>query len=161
MKNRVGLCVVSLLAGAGCWFFGLDIVPSIVVAVVVGIALFAIGAIVRPIDNYEWPPPPPTVTDGDRREVAELEWALRTPRRVVEDRIITRVSRIALASLRRRHLDVDNPAHRTRIEQLVGPQVYLLLASPDRIRMNISTLLAVLGRLESLEKSDPASHARS
>jgi hypothetical protein len=156
MKNKIGLGIVAALAGAGCWFFGLDIVPSIVVALVVGILLFAIGAFVRPIDNYEWPPAPPKVTDGDRREVAELDWALRTPRRLVEERIVTRVSAIALAGLRRRHLDVDNPAHQQRIEQLVGPQVYFLLVSPDRVRMNVTTLLSVLGRLESLEKSDSA-----
>ena len=161
MRYNVGLSIVAALVGAGCWFFGLDVIPSIVVALVVAILLFAVRAFVRPVDNYEWPPPPPTITDGDRREVAELDWALRTPRRVVEDRIVTRVRTVAVSSLRRRHLDLDNPEHRARIERLVGPQVYFVLTSPDRVRVNVTTLLSVIGRIESLEKSEPPAHPQS
>jgi hypothetical protein len=161
MKYNIGLSIAAVLIGAGCWFFGLDIVPSIVVTLVIGILLFALRAFVRPIDNYEWPPPPPTLTDGDRREVAELDWALRTPRRVVEDRIVNRVRNIALVGLRRHHLDPDNPSHRQRIERLVGAQVYLLLVAPDTTRVRVSTLLSVLARLESLEKSEPTIRTRT
>jgi hypothetical protein len=161
MRYNVGLSIVAVLVGAGCWFFGLDVIPSIVVALVVAILLFAVRAFVRPVDNYEWPPPPPTITDGDRREVAELDWALRTPRRIVEDRIVGRVRALAVSGLRRRHLDFDNPEHRVRIERLVGPQAYFILTSPDRVRMNVSTLLSVLGRIESLEKPDLPTHPQT
>jgi hypothetical protein len=158
IRYTVGFSVTSVLAGAGCWFFGLDVIPSIVVAIVVAVLLFALRVLVRPSDNYEWPPAPPTQTDGDRREVSELEWALRTPRRLVEERIVARVGAIARAAVYRRHLDPANPAHRERIEQLVGPPVYLLLVSPDGVRMSVSSLLAVLRRLEALE--NPGATAR-
>ncbi len=35
MKRYVGAVVVAALCGAACWFFGLDLVPSIVVGLVV------------------------------------------------------------------------------------------------------------------------------
>jgi hypothetical protein len=152
MKRNVGYVIVALIAGGGCWFFGLDIVPSIVVSLVVAVALFALRAFLSPIDNSEWPPPPPPLTDGARREVTELDWALRTRRRYIDDRIAERVKHIALSIVRQRHLDIDEPTHRDRIERLVGAQVYLLLVSADRVRMTVPALLSVLARLESLER---------
>jgi hypothetical protein len=160
MRYTVGLSFAAALIGAGCWFFGLDVIPSIVVAIVVAVLLFALRALVRPGVNYDWPPAPPTSTDGDRREVNELEWALRTPRRLVEDRIVARVSSIARAALRRRHLDPENPAHRERIEHLVGAPVYQLLSSPDTARVSVSSLLAVLRRLDALENANSGARAR-
>jgi hypothetical protein len=160
MKQIVGLSFVALITGAGCWFFGLDIVPSIVVALAVAVVLFAVQAVHRPIDNYEWPPAPPTLTDGARREVSELDWALRTRRRFVDDPIVERVRKIVISLLRQRHLDPEYPPHRERIERLVGPQVYLLIVSPDRVRMSVPAMISVLARLEALENDQPAARAR-
>jgi hypothetical protein len=155
MKQKVGYSIVAVIIGGGCWFFGLDIVPSIIVAAVVAVLLFAFRALVGPIDNSEWPPAPPSLTDGARREVTELDWALRTRQRFVDDRIVERVRNIALSSLHQRQLNIDDPAHRERIERLVGPPVYALLASPDRVRLSVPALLSVLARLDSLERPGP------
>jgi hypothetical protein len=157
MRRYVGVVIVALLVGAGCWFFGLDVVPSIVVALVVAGLGITLGIITLPLDNVEWPPAPPEPTDGARREVSELTWSLRTPGGVVGERNVERVRRIADTSLRRRHLDLDNPAHRVRIERLIGAPLYALLNSAERHRVSLSMLLSELGILEALEKSDPAS----
>jgi hypothetical protein len=156
MRRYVGVAIVALLAGAGCWFFGLDVVPSIVVALVLAGLGITLGIITVPADNIEWPPAPPEPTDGARREVSELTWSLRTPGGVVDERIVQRVRRIAVTSLRRRQLDLENPAHRAQIERLVGESMYALLSSPERRRVSLATLLSELSILEALEKSDPA-----
>jgi hypothetical protein len=156
MKGYVGVGVVAILAGAGCWFFGLAVVPAIVVALVLAGLGITLRIITLPVENLEWPPAPPEPSDGARREVSELTWSLRTPGGVVDERIVERVRRIADTGLRRRQLDLDNPAHRAQIERLVGPQTYALLSSPERRRISLSTLLSELSVLEALEKSDPA-----
>lgn len=159
MRKYVAPAVVALLIGAGCWFFGLDVVPSIVVALVI----FGLGALLRvlvfPGENVEWPPAPPEPTAGARREVSELTWALRTPGGIVDDRVIERVRLIAVTSLSRRHLDLDNPAHRSRIERLIGAASYDFFTSKVRRRVPLPSLLSVLGVLEALERTDPAARS--
>jgi hypothetical protein len=156
MKSYIGIFIVSLVVGAAFWFFGLDVIPSIVVTLVLAGLGITLRIVRLPTDNLEWPPAPPEPTAGARREVSELTWSLRTPRGIVEDRVIERIRNIADTSLRRRHLDLDNPAHRARIERLIGPSLYTLVTSPERRRVNLPTFLSILAVLETLEKSDPA-----
>ena len=155
MRRYVGVVVLALLAGGICFFFGLPILYSIIVVLVAAAAAIAVRAIVGPLANHEWPPPPPKRADGERHEVSQLGWAISS-RGVVEDRVIERVQRVASSTLARRQLDLADPADRTRIERLVGPQTYQLLTAPEAPRIGVPALLDVLGRLESLEKSDPA-----
>jgi len=156
MTRYVAPIVIALLAGAGCWFFGLAIVPSLVVVLVLAAVGIALRTVILPAGNIEWPPAPPAPSEGLRREASELAWAIRGPRGIVDERIIERVRRIAVASLNRRHLDVDNPRDRVRIESLIGAQTYAFLSSRDRASMTLPALLSMLSLLESLEKSDPA-----
>ena len=93
MKRYIGAIVIAVLAGAGCWFFGLDLVPAIVVGLVVAGLGITVAALTIPTENVEWPPAPPEPTDGARREVTELSWALRTPGGVVDERVLARVRR--------------------------------------------------------------------
>jgi hypothetical protein len=156
MKRFAAPIVIAILAGAGCWFFGLAVVPSLVVVLVVAAVGIALRAVILPGGNIEWPPAPPASTEGLRREASELAWAIRGPRGTVDERIIERVSRIAVGSLNRRHLDINSPHDRVRIESLIGAPMYAFLNSPDRAKVTISTLESMLALLESLEKTDPA-----
>jgi hypothetical protein len=174
MNRYVGPIILGVLVGGGSWFFGLDVVPSIVVAMVVAVLGITLDLVTMPADTalsttaeppmgapliphaMEWPVAPPLPSDGARREVSELGWALRTPTGVVEDRVLERVRNIAATSLRRRQLDLDNPAHRDRIELLVGAPLYELLRSREPRRASARTLRSALGLLEALETSDPA-----
>ncbi|HEX4057222.1 MAG TPA: hypothetical protein VHX87_02750 [Galbitalea sp.] len=167
MTRYIGPAMLAVLAGAGCWFFGLAIIPSIVVVIVVGAIVVTLREVVAPDDTVltagivqsaqtaEWPPGPPLHGDGARRDVSELGWALRTPSGIVEDRVLDRVRAIAATSLRRRRLDLENPADRARIERLVGPPLYLLLTAAGRQRTSARTLRSLLGTLEALERTDP------
>ena len=150
------MIVVAILVGGIVWFFGLGILPAIVVALVVG----AIGTVFRLVTtetpNRDWPLPPPPITDGARREAFELSWAMRTRSGIVDERIVLRVRSIATNRLALRHLDLDNPAHRRSIERLIGPQVYDLLTSGDERHVRLSTVLATLEVLDSLGTRPPS-----
>ena len=156
MRRYVGIVILAFLVGAGCWFFGLGIPQAILIAFVVAAAGVALRIVIAPPDNYEWPPGPPITADGERHDASQLGWALRTPRGMVEDRVIERVRIIAVTSLGRRHLDLDNRAHRAKIEALIGAPLYDLLTSPNPPRVGLVAFSAVLSRLEYLEKTDPA-----
>jgi hypothetical protein len=155
MKRYIVIVAIAVLVGGGCWFFGLDVIPSVVVTLVVA----GIGATIRtigaPAVDVEWPPAPPEPREGARRETSELSWALR-PSGVVDDRIIERVRNLAAKSLGRRHLDLADPVHAERIQRLVGAPTYTFLVSRERGRIDLRRLLSELSRLEQLEKSDPA-----
>jgi hypothetical protein len=177
MSRYAGPVILGVLVGGGAWFFGLAVVPSIVVAMVVAALGITLDLVATPTDSalspdaesptgtmliprsMEWPPAPPQPNDGARREVSELGWALRTPTGVVEDRVLLRVRNIAATSLRRRQLDLDNPAHRTRIEALLGAPLYAVLRPGEPRRTSVRTLRSAVGLLEALETSDPASRS--
>jgi hypothetical protein len=150
VKRIVGVVIVALLVGGGCWFFGLGPVPAIVVALVVG----ALGALVRvlppPVPDREWPPGPPLRFDGARRETSELSWSLRTRGGGVGTGVATRVRIIAANRLALRQLDLDNPAHRAAIERLIGAETYQLLSDPER-PVRLATVLRVLDILDALD----------
>lgn len=155
MNRFVGPIIVGAIAGVGSWFFGLPLIPAIVVGLVIAAVGVVLRTIVLPTDNREWPPAPPEPNDGTRHEVPELAWALRAPGGFVDDRIVDRVRMLGSRVLARRHLDVDDPADRSRIETLVGAPLFTVLASP-RAQLTLPALLSVLESLEKLEASDPA-----
>lgn len=156
MRRLVPVIVIALLTGGVVWFFGLGLLPSIVVVLAVG----AVGTVLRlvRVDSLgrDWPPPPPPKTDGARREAFELSWAMRTRSGIVDDRIVLRVRSIAANRLALRHLDLDNPAHRQPIQRLVGPQVYELLTFGSERRVRLNAILATLEVLDSLGTTRPA-----
>jgi hypothetical protein len=156
MKRLAVVIVVALLAGAGCWFFGLGILSAIVVVLVVGSAGMMLRTLTPPATSTEWPIAPPLPNDGARRETSELSWALRTRGGIVDDAVILRVRAIAASRLAHRQLDLDNPAHRRAIEALVGARVYELVNVRDgRRRVRLPSILGALEVLERLDGVDP------
>jgi hypothetical protein len=156
MKRIVGSIVVAILAGAVCWFFGLGILPSLVVVLVVGALGVLLGVLGPTGGALEWPLAPPQPNDGARRETAELSWALRTRSGVVSGTVILRIRRIAVTRLAARRLDLDNPAHRRAIEALVGARFYALMnPGSSRQLVRLPVVLGALDILERLDRTDP------
>lgn len=155
-RDYIGSAIVAILIGAGCWFFGLGVAAAIIVALVVAGVGIVLRAPLRSDQNSDWPLPPATKDDGERREAAELRWALSTPRGVIDDRILDRVTSIATRSLGRRGLGLDDPADRAAIEKLIGAPLYGLLTAEVRPQVAMKAFATILTRLEALEKSDPA-----
>jgi hypothetical protein len=155
MKRFVGPIIVAVLVGAGCWFFGLDILPSIVAGAVIAGVGITLGVVTNPGGNRDWPASPPVPNDGARRETFELAWALRTRSGIVDEPALERVRAIAASSLARRHLDLADPAHRARIERLIGAPAYALLApdgpnSGGRLRVRLTSIIGALDVLDRL-----------
>lgn len=156
MRRYASSIVLGIVAGVGSWFFGLPLIPSIVVGLVIAGVGIVLRAVAVSTESREWPPPPPEPSDGTRHEVPELSWALRAPGGVVDDRIVERIRQDGLRILRRKHLDIDEPADRGRIERLVGAQTYTVLSS-RATKLTLASLLSVLESLERLERTDSAS----
>jgi hypothetical protein len=152
MKRIVVPILVAVAAGGVCWFFGLGILPSVIVLLVVGAACVLLYRLTPAAANVEWPTAPPIASDGLRRETSNLSWALRTRNGIVDDAVIVRVRAIAVNRLARRQLSLDNPAHRPAIEALIGARVYSVL-SPLGTRPRVR-LAALAGTLEILERLD-------
>jgi hypothetical protein len=151
MKSLVIVIGGAVFAGVVAWYFGLGIVPAVVVVLVVG----AIGGALRRVGgtpaDRNWPPPPPPKVDGARREASELSWALRTRDELVDELIVLRVRSIAASRLAPRRLNLNNPVHRQRIELLIGQPAWEILSSAGTRRIPISAVLNVLEALDSLD----------
>jgi hypothetical protein len=156
MKRIVAVILVAFVAGAGSWFFGVGVLPAIVIGLTIG----AVGVVVRlatlSTGSREWPPPPPVVTDGARRESSDLSWAIRTRGGSVDGRIVERIRRIAAERLAARQLDLDNPAHRSAIQQLIGSKAMAVFSSPTAHSVRIADVIGMLDILDTLERRPPA-----
>lgn len=159
MRRFVGVIVVAVLAGAGSWFFGVGVLPAVVIALAIG----SIGVVLRVVTgatpSLDWPLPPPAPSDGKRRETSELSWAIRARGGAVDDRIVLRIRGIAENRLALRQLDLENPAHRPAIQKLVGAQTYDILANTGGRRVRVPDMLVVLDILDSLHR--PQTQPRS
>ncbi len=150
MRRSAGVIVLAVIAGVASWFFGIGILPAVVVTLVV----FSIGTVLRLVagqrPNRDWPLPPSRKNDGQRRDAAELSWALRTRGGIVDDRVIARVRSIAARRLALRHLDLDDPAHRAKIQRLIGAASYETLTSGSTRKIRVTTVLGMLDTLDTL-----------
>ena len=152
MKRLVAPILVAALAGVGGWFFGVGVLPAIVIA----LAVASVGIVLR-LANIggsarEWPPPPPLVTDGARRESSDLSWAIRSRGAGVDDRIVLRIRRIAADRLAAHQLDLENPAHRAAIQRLLGKPTTETLLNPRAHTVRIADVIGMLDILDRLER---------
>ena len=160
MRRFVGIVVLALVVGAVCWFFGLDVVSSLVIALVI----VAIGVAWRVLPDSgpttDWPVGPAPVRDGNRRETSQLSWSLRTGFGAIDDRIVARIRSIAANRLALRQLDLDNPRHRSSIERLIGEDVYELISSERTRAVRLIAITHALDVLDALGRG-PAPHSNS
>lgn len=142
---------LSLVTGFICWFFGIGVLPAIVVVLTIG----SIGVVVRAASQPttpEWPSAPLPSSAGDRRESSELSWAMRVRGRGVDQRILRRISRIAANRLAQRQLDLDNPLDRPAIERLLGRATFAIVCNPESARVRLPDLVALLDHLDALQR---------
>jgi hypothetical protein len=160
MRRLTGIVVTALVVGAICWFFGLDVMSSLVIALVIVAAGVAWRALPESGPTMDWPVAPAPGRDGNRRETSQLSWSLRTGFGAVDDRIVARIRRIAVNRLALRQLDLDNPGHRSSIERLIGEDVYELVSSERTRPVRLVAINHALDILDALGH-DPAPHASS
>jgi hypothetical protein len=150
VRSLIAVVGAAIFAGVVVWYFGIGVVPAVVVGLVIG----AIGSVLRHVTgalpNRSWPPPPPPKVDGARREASELSWALQTHDGLVDEFIVVRVRSIATNRLAMRRLSLTNPAHRERIQQIIGQQAYEILSAAGTRRVPLTAVLLVLDKLDAL-----------
>lgn len=160
MRRFIGIVVLALVVGAVCWFFGLDVVSSLVIALVIVAAGVAWRALPESGPTMDWPVAPAPVRNGNRRETSQLSWSLRTGFGAVDDRIVARIRGIAVNRLALRQLDLDNPGHRASIERLIGEDVYELVSSERTRPVRLVAINHALDVLDALGRG-PAPHLNS
>jgi hypothetical protein len=128
------LIVLAVLAGGVAWYVGIDgWHASVIGAAVLAVALIWVAVPERP--SGAWPLESRVKDDGNRNDVNRLSWSLRTRRRRVRVEAVRRIRKLAaqrLETLRvgdARPLDLDDPADRASVEQLIGSRAYRTLRS--------------------------------
>jgi hypothetical protein len=160
------IIVFAVALGVACWFFGLDVLSSIVISLAVGAtgATWASFPDRRPA--AQWPPGPALSLDGARREAAQLSWSLSARPgmagdNIVSETVVARIRVIAANRLASRQLDLDDPAHRAAIVQLLGRQAWELV-NPGRSRAaNLTSVLRSLDVIDSLGPRPQPTRTRS
>jgi hypothetical protein len=151
--RRIGMrvAIVALLLAAICWFFGADVWHSILF----GTVLTAVGVILLrglgpDVGAVSWRASGSN-RHGSRRDVDQLSWSMRGSYGRVDGAAIWRVQRLAAHRLAVHQLDLQDPADRPRIEQLLGRRAYLLLARGERRPVSLRALLQCLDALDVLD----------
>jgi hypothetical protein len=150
-RTAVRVTLIALLVAAICWFFGADVWHSILF----GTVLTAVGLIVLrglgpDVGTVSWRASGNN-RHGARRDVDQLSWAMRGSYGRVDGAAVWRVQRLAAQRLALHHLELQNAADRSRIEQLLGRRAYLLLARGERRPVSLRALLQCLDALDVLD----------
>jgi hypothetical protein len=154
-KAVVWAIIVAVVVAATCWYFGADVWHSIVLACVlttVGV-ISLVATADRDLGSTDWQGTPRANRDGARGEVAELSWSLRTSYGRVDNKAASRVRQIARHRLALHQLDLNDPADRSAVEQLIGSSAYNVLIRSER-RPLLRSLLHCLDALDALDATD-------
>lgn len=151
----VGALAVAVPAGLFLWFVGISVASTLAFAVTVVAAGIAWG-------GYAGSTPPPAYRlrpgprPGVRSDVAQLSWALRDRDGQVSEPGEKRVRLFARRRLARHGLDLDDPAHRERIEALIGESAYALLMRSGGPRPPLTAVEHCLDALDAIAPGRPS-----
>lgn len=156
------LVVLAVVAGGVTWYVGVDGWH----ASVIGAAVLAVGLIWMAVPERPsgaWPLESRAKDDGNRNDVNRLSWSLRTRRRRVRPEAVRRVRKLAaqrLDAIRDAEpLDLDDPADRASVEQLIGSRAYRTLRSNPVRQPTFADVEQCLDALSALV--DPSSRPES
>jgi hypothetical protein len=145
--------IVAMLAlSAVAWYFGATVWTSLLVGGAVTIVLRAVSLVSVPEEaGFRWRVQRRARAEGGRSDVSNLAISLsRGWRRtgVTADRRVVEIARRRLAL---QNLDLENPDHRSQIEQLLGRRAYQSLTRKDYRGMGLRSLVHCLDVLDTLE----------
>jgi hypothetical protein len=161
-SRRTGFRVAAaaLVVSAICWFFGADVWHSLLFGTVLtAVGLVGLYGLGVEIGTATWRAAGSN-REGARRDVDQLSWSMRGSYGRVDTAAIWRVQRLAQQRLTLHHLDLQNPADRPRIQQLLGRRAYVVIARGERRPVSLRALLHCLDTLDALDALDPLDVAR-
>jgi hypothetical protein len=149
---------VGILAGGAVWYFGASPWWAAPVGVVAAALVFVWRALPK-LEEPLWPNRLPETAIGGRDDVQLLGWAIAGKHGRVQPRAIDRARTLAGERLRRRRLDLDDPADRERVVALIGERAYETLHAANVANMpSQRDFLACLDALDRLESVGAAGH---
>jgi hypothetical protein len=154
-----GALAIAVPAGLFLWFVGISVASTLAFALTViasGVAWGGFAGSTAPPAYRLRPGPRP----GVRSDVAQLSWALRDRDGQVSEPGERRVRLFARRRLARHGLDLDDPAHRERIEALIGVNAYALLMRTGSPRPPLSAIEHCLDALDAIAPGRLASPAQ-
>lgn len=143
--SGLGGAGVLALAGVQLWF-----------ALAWGVAVSALVAITgSPIheDNASWPPEVPTPVPAGS-EIARLAWSFHPTTGEAGPMVVRRLRRLVSHRLTRLGLDLDDPADRPAIDQLLGSDVAGRLTNLRLTGADAQAVLVAVERLSALPPPD-------
>jgi hypothetical protein len=150
MKGRITTVVVAVVVGGICWFFGLAVLSSISIAlVIIAVGLLLLALPLGPA-AADWPPGPPPAADGHRHDTDQLTWTLRARGVDVTERVRSRIQDLARNRLAARQLDLDNPAHQRAIRSLLGDPAYAFVRTGPHDQLTVKSINTTLDALDRL-----------
>jgi hypothetical protein len=158
-RLSVLVLVAAAVVGFLCWFFGLDVVPSALVATAVAAVGFTWVA-VQEAPPLDWPQPEARRTPGARRDIETLGWSMRS-RGGVADKSLARAREAARHRLWFLYgLDLFSPEDRPAIESVLAPSIVKILTAPRQGTLDLASFTRILSALEGLG-SRPATQTPS
>ncbi|MFC0681815.1 hypothetical protein ACFFGH_28620 [Lysobacter korlensis] len=155
--------ILALVIGVGSYLIGLPAALAAVLAAAVGIAGAALSIGGR-VQDRRLPDPQIDLRQGARREIKQLSWTAGGQRNRLDEPVVRRLRLVAVARLAARGIDLDDPRHRPRAEQLLGRSTYRVLASPaGQSAAVMQRCIAAIDRLDELpaERTPPTRPATS
>ncbi|ARC58067.1 hypothetical protein AS850_13370 [Frondihabitans sp. 762G35] len=148
-RLSVLVLVAAAVVGFLCWFFGLDVLPSVLVAAAVAAVGFTWVA-VQEAPPLDWPQPEARRTPGARRDIETLGWSMRS-RGGVADKSLARAREAARHRLWFLYgLDLFSPDDRSAVESVLAPSVVKILTAPRQGTLDLASFTRILSALEGL-----------
>jgi hypothetical protein len=153
---------LAFVLAVASWAIGVTVLQSVLLASVVA----AVGAAIIALDRLDGEPTLPPLdavgrSEGTRREVSRLSWAMAGPDNRVGGIPYRRLRAIAVDRLRLRGVDVTDPAGDQAARELLGPLGYQHLlaeaAAPPTQRV-FQSCIALLERLDGAATATEPAH---
>jgi len=150
LRRLILSALLGVAVGLAAWSLGMDEAH----ATGLGAAALAFTACLSALGeaaDLTWPPAAPPLRPGSRRDVVALGWSLSSRGGRASPEGLRALRSVAERALRLRGLDLEDRAADAQLEELLGPDILVLLRRGSVVTSpRTSQIAAVLDRLEQL-----------
>lgn len=166
-RESAGVLGFAALVAVICWYFGVNVLHSLLLGCAVTVAALAAlaGTSIPTVSHLGWRSAERRANDGSRNDVASLSTSLQGGWGAVGLTAERRVFKIARHRLALEGLDMLDPAQRPEIERRIGSAAYRTLKRSRNRRLRMRALIRALDALDAVDSTyyplpQPRSRAR-